>query len=117
MSHDIKHNLKSTSTWKRGLYMLLFTIFYSVAEVVFFFIVLFQFLLKLITGEINLRLQAFGLQMATYLYQITRFLSFNSENHVYPFAAWPQGEFASAPSDPEAHEPDEAKLIEDQDKT
>ena len=114
MSHDIKQNIKSTSTWKRGLYMLLFAIFYGVAEVIFFFIVLFQFLLKLVTGEINPRLQAFGLQIATYLYQITRFLSFNSESHVYPFAAWPQGEFTRDSSDPDNDEP---KQIEEQDKT
>ena len=36
MSHDIKSNIKQQSTWKRGLYMLLFTVFYKLAELLLF---------------------------------------------------------------------------------
>ncbi|MDJ0778926.1 MAG: DUF4389 domain-containing protein [Gammaproteobacteria bacterium] len=92
MSDDVKQNLKSQSTWSRGLYMLLYIIFLSIAEIVLAAVVLFQFLLKLFAGETNERLRKLGQGLATYLYQCYQFLSFNSEYHPYPFGAWPKGE-------------------------
>ena len=92
MSDDLKSNIKSQSTWMRGLYMLLFAFFKGVAEFVLFAVVVFQFLLKLVTGETNDRLQKLGQHLSTYIYQIFQFLSFNSEQHPYPFGAWPKGE-------------------------
>ena len=89
MSNDIKENLKQQATWIRGLYMLLFCVFYSIAEVVLFAVVIFQFLLKLFTGETNLRLLKLGQSLATYIYQIIQFLTFNSDYLPYPFAEWP----------------------------
>ena len=92
MSDDIKQNLKQQSTWLRGLYMLLFALFYSLAEIVLFAVVIFQFLLKLFTGDTNPRLQKLGQSIATYIYQIIQYLSFNSDYQAYPFGAWPKGE-------------------------
>ena len=92
MSEDIKQNLKQQSTWMRGLYMLLFAIFYSLAEFVLIAIVVFQFLLKLFTGNTNARLQKLGQTIATYIYQIIQYLTFNSDYQAYPFGAWPKGE-------------------------
>jgi len=92
MNNDVKENLSQQSTWKRGLYMVLFAAFHSVANFLFFAIVVFQFLLKLFTGETNARLRKLGQSLATYLYQILSFLSFNSEYHPYPFGAWPTGQ-------------------------
>jgi hypothetical protein len=92
MSNEVKDNLKSQSTWKRGLYMLLYIIFSRVAEIVLGFVVLFQFLLKLFTGETNERLLKLGQGLSTYVYQALQFLTFNSEYHPYPFGAWPKGE-------------------------
>ena len=92
MSDDVKENLKDQSTWKRGLYMLLYIIFSRIAEIVLGVVVLFQFLLKLFTGETNDRLLKLGQQLSTYLYQVFQFLTFNTEYHPYPFGAWPKGE-------------------------
>lgn len=92
MSDKIKENLKQQSTWMRGLYMLMFALFYSLAEVVLFSVVIFQFVLKLFTGNTNPRLQKLGQSIATYIYQIIQFLTFNSNHHSYPFGAWPKGE-------------------------
>ena len=92
MTSDVKENIKSQSTWKRGLYMLLYFVFYTIAEVVLFAIVAFQFLLKLFTGETNERLCKLGQGLSTYIYQILQFVNFNSEYHPYPFGAWPKGE-------------------------
>ena len=92
MNSDLKDNIKKQSTWMRGLYMLLFTVFYTLAEILLFTIIVFQFVLKLLTGDTNERLRKLGQTMATYIYQILQFMSFNSEQHPYPFGAWPKGE-------------------------
>ena len=92
MSNEVKDNLKQQSTWKRGLYMLLFIIFSRIAEVVLGAVVLFQFLLKLFTGDTNPRLRKLGQSLSSYVYQAFQFLSFNSEYHPYPFGAWPKAE-------------------------
>lgn len=89
---DVKDNIKKQSTWMRGLYMLLFTIFYTLAEILLFTIIVFQFVLKLLTGDTNERLRKLGQQISTYIYQILQFMSFNSEQHPYPFGGWPKGE-------------------------
>jgi len=92
MPNDIKTNIKQQSTWIRGLYMLLFTIFSRIAEVVLFAVILFQFILKLLTGNTNERLRKLGQGMSTYIYQIFQYLNFNSDAQPYPFGAWPKGE-------------------------
>ena len=92
MSTDVKENIKRQSTWKRGLYMLLYAVFYTIAEIVLAAVVIFQFLLQLFTGETNERLRKLGQSISTYAYQILIFLTFNSEYRPYPFGAWPAGE-------------------------
>ena len=91
MSNEIKENLKQQSTWIRGLYMLLFALFYSVAEIVLFVVVLVQFFFKLFTGQTNPRLLMLGQSIATYIYQIIQFLTFNSDYRSFPFGDWPEG--------------------------
>ena len=92
MSDDIKDNIKKQSTWMRGLYMLLFSIFYKIADLILFAVIIFQFILKVLTGDTNDRLRKLGQSISTYIYQVLQFLSFNSEQHPYPFGAWPKGE-------------------------
>lgn len=92
MSDGVKNNLKNQSTWKRGLYMLLFSFLSRIAEVVLFGVVVLQFILKLLTDNTNERLCKLGQGISTYLYQIFQYLSFNSEYQPYPFGAWPKGE-------------------------
>lgn len=75
----------------RGLYILLFTFFYGIAEVVLFAVVVFQFLLTLFTGKTNERLLKLGQSLGTYIYQIVLYITFNSEHQPYPFGAWPKG--------------------------
>ena len=91
MSDELKEHLKERKTWLRGLYKLLFAIFYTVAEIVITAIVIFQFLLALFTGKTNERLLKLGQSLSTYVYQILQFLTFNNDYHPYPFGAWPKG--------------------------
>ena len=92
MSDDLKQNIKNQSTWKRGLYMLLFSFLSRIAEIVLFVVVVLQFILKLLTNNTNERLAKLGQGISTYLYQIFQYLCFNSEYQPYPFGAWPKGE-------------------------
>lgn len=91
MSDEIKQNIRERKTWLRGLYMLLFLVFYSVAKVIIFAVIAFQFVLTLLTGQTNERLIKLGQSLCTYVYQILSFLTFNSNQHPYPFAPWPKG--------------------------
>jgi hypothetical protein len=91
MENELKQNLRSRTTWLRALYMLLFTVFYGVAEIVITAVVLFQLLSVLFTGDTNWRLLTLGQNLSTYVYQIMLFLTFNSDEHPYPFGDWPDG--------------------------
>ena len=90
--NEIKDNLTEQTTWVRGLFMLLFAIFYGVAKVVLSAVIIFQFVLVLFTGNTNARLLKLGQSLSTYSYQIMLFLTFNSNYQPYPFGAWPKGE-------------------------
>ncbi len=92
MGHTLKQNLMVKSTWLRGLYMLLFILFISVAKVVILAVIIFQFLSDLIARKTNQRLLKFGQSLSTYSYQVLVFLTFNSEYRPFPFGAWPRGE-------------------------
>jgi hypothetical protein len=92
MSNDVKENLKSQSTWIRGLYILIYGVFYTIAEIVLVAIIVFQFLLMLFTSETNERLGKLGQGLSTYIYQILQYMSFNNDYQPYPFGAWPKGE-------------------------
>lgn len=89
MDDNVKQNLKSQSSWKRILYMLLFGFIYSVAEIVVFAVAVCQALSVLITGKRNTPLLEFGDSLSTYLYQILQFFTYNSDEKPFPFADWP----------------------------
>ncbi len=92
MDKDLKENLKRTTTWLRVLYMLLFTLFYTVAEIVLGAVVIIQIFFVLIKGDPNERLLTFGSQLSKYVYQIFMYLTYNSEEKPYPFSDWPTGD-------------------------
>ena len=91
MEEELKQNLRNRATWRRALYMLLFAVFYGVAEIVITVVVLFQLLTVLFTGDTNWRLLTLGQNLSTYVYQILLFLTFNSDERPYPFGDWPDG--------------------------
>ncbi len=87
---DLKANVSDTNTWGRALFMILFGIIYSVAEVVLVAVVVIQFLFVLFSGDRNPRLLRFGKELSTFIYQIFLFLTFNTEEKPFPFADWPR---------------------------
>ena len=86
---EIEQNLKEKSNWMRLVFMILFAIAYSVAEIVFFALVIFQFLAKAITGELNEKVSTFSASVVIYIKQILDFLSYADETRPYPLSDWP----------------------------
>lgn len=91
-TNHLKQNLQDGGAWMRLIFMLLFTVIYSVAEVVVVMVVVFQFLCVLVTGRRNAQALSLGGQLSSFVYQILRYLTYNSEERPYPFAEWPAGE-------------------------
>ncbi|TLS77096.1 DUF4389 domain-containing protein [Mariprofundus erugo] len=89
MNEELKEHVTNTGVWMRLLFMALFGIIYTVSRFVLLIVVVAQFLWLLITGNTNPRLISFGGQLATFVYQILRYLTFNSETRPFPFADWP----------------------------
>lgn len=87
---SLTKNLKSRSTWLRLFFMLVMALLYSVSRLVIGVVVLLQFFWVLFTGKTNEQLLKFGQSLATYTYQIVRYLTFNTEERPFPFDAdWP----------------------------
>lgn len=89
MDSEIKEHISSTNTWGRALFMVLFGIIYSVAEMVLVTVVLLQFCFVLFSGTTNERLLRFGGELSDFLYQIFQYWTYNSEEKPFPFANWP----------------------------
>ena len=99
---DVKENIKDTSIWLRGLYMLLFAVFFSVGRIVLTVVVVIQFLIRLLSGELNQQLLGFGSSLSHYLHGVMLYLTFNTEQRPFPFSDWPE-------ATPPAEEPESAK--------
>ncbi len=96
----VKQSFLSGSTWKRILFMILYTILYGIAEMVMGMVAFIQVIFALFTGGPNQRLLDLGQNLGTYIYQIIQFLTFNSEQRPYPMDSWPSGPpQADAPPD------------------
>jgi len=102
---ELKNNIKNSSVWKRLLFMILFSILYSAAEVVLAVVVIYQFLSLLITGNKNEKVLSFGAQISTYAYQVFSYLTFNTENKPFPMNDWP----SDKPLTEKLKEPSKAK--------
>ncbi|MCL4471355.1 MAG: DUF4389 domain-containing protein [Sulfuricella sp.] len=75
--------------WLRGVFMILFGIFYSLAGTVLFVVAVLQFFFVLLGSAPNDRLLAFGRSLGSYVQQLVNFQSFNTEEKPFPFSDWP----------------------------
>lgn len=89
-SNSLEQNVKSKATWLRLFFMLVFAALYFVTRMVLLAVVIMQFFWLLFNGVINEPLRALGQSLATYTYQIVRFLTFNTNVRPCPFdMPWP----------------------------
>ena len=87
--NDVKEHLKSRGTWLRLVFMLLFAVILYISKIVLFAVAILQFLSTLFTGDRNERLTDFGEKLGRFIYQVVRFLTFNTDDMPFPFADWP----------------------------
>jgi flagellar basal body-associated protein FliL len=81
----LEENIKSRSTWLRLLFMLVYYVIATVTSAVLSVVVVLSFCWVLFTGEKNGQLQQAGRVIAAYLYEIIRYLTFNTEDKPFPF--------------------------------
>ncbi len=76
----------------KALYLILFYFVGYVVWVLTVVISIFQFFYELIMNSPNKNLLDFGKNLNAYMYQIVRFMSFNTEDKPYPFSPWPHSD-------------------------
>ncbi len=91
MEDQLKTRLTEGSTWIRGLYMLFFAIAFELAVLLFTATAIAQFIFKLVTGNAMDRLKFLGQSLATFMYEIVLFETFQTEERPFPFKPWPGG--------------------------
>jgi uncharacterized protein YqhQ len=93
---DLEKNVRSKTTWIRLVYMIVMAIAWSVAVFVTSAVVILNFFYVLLTGKTNSNLTEFGQSLASYLYQIVRFMTFNTDTRPFPIdEKWPPTSEAS----------------------
>jgi len=92
MEPDLKDNITSQDAWLRGLFLLLFVVILAVAKVVGYAVVVLQFLFTVFSGQTNDNLLQFGAAVSLYIFQIWRFLTYNTDVKPFPFTPWPEAQ-------------------------
>jgi len=86
----VEEHVKSRSTWIRLLFLIVFGGIYLLSRFVVGAVVVLQFFWLLFSGEVNPRLTAAGESLATYTYQLVRYLTFASDVRPFPVDQdWP----------------------------
>jgi hypothetical protein len=91
MDDKTKATLTNLETWKRGLFMVVFAIISGIAKFIVTLVAIFQFVTVLFKGQTNQAVIPFGQNLSTYIYQITLFLTFNTDDMPFPFMDFPDG--------------------------
>jgi hypothetical protein len=82
---EMQKNVLEVSTWLRGLFMLIYAFFCYIAFNILMIVVLFQFIVVLLSGKPNDKLLYFGDILSTYIYQIIMYLTYNTSIKPFPF--------------------------------
>ncbi len=92
-ARPVEENLKSRSTWLRLVFMLVYYALLTLASMVGTAVVVLGFLWVLFTGEVNQSLAQAGRGIASYVYEIIRYLTYNTDDKPFPFGAeWPSAD-------------------------
>ena len=82
-------HIRSAQLWIRLAYMLGFLLLLSFVRIIILLVIGGQFLTLLLTGSDNKNLRNFGQSLASWIFQIMQFLTFNSNSKPFPFDDWP----------------------------
>lgn len=89
VAEETKETVARLETWFRRLMVTLFAFIYGVAEMVLVAVVVVQFGFALITRERNEKLLVFGESLSRFIFQILRFVTFNTDDKPFSFSDWP----------------------------
>ena len=87
-------HIRSAQLWIRLAYMLGFLLLLSFVRIILLLVIGGQFLTLLLTGSDNKNLRNFGQSLASWIFQIMQFLTFNSNSKPFPFDDWPNSVLA-----------------------
>ncbi len=87
---SVKENVKNPDIWLRGLFILIFACIFYFAIILVSLLVVFQFVTKLFTGDLNRQLADFGGGLLRYISQILGYATFQSDDRPFPFSPWPE---------------------------
>jgi hypothetical protein len=88
MSEQTNVNLQQIGLWKRVFYMLIYGVIAGLVRMLIWVVILIQLGTVVITGDVNQHLLNFGRNLATYLFHMLLFLTFNTDDLAFPFASW-----------------------------
>ncbi len=106
MNTNVKENVKNVDVWIRGLFIIIFGVILYFVFGIIWLLVIFQFLTKVITGNLNQHLSNFSGGLTQYAFQILLYITFQSEERPFPFSPWPGDKNSVAEDSSEALESD-----------
>ena len=89
MNTNVKENVKNVDVWIRGLFIIIFGVILYFLFMIIWLLVVFQFLTKVFTGNLNEQLSNFSKGLTRYAFQILNYITFQSEERPFPFSPWP----------------------------
>ena len=96
----VKENVKNPDVWLHGLFILIFGIIFCFAIILVWLVVVFQFVTKLLTGDLNRQVADFNGRLLHYISLILGYITFQADEKPFPFSPWPEqaaAETAPAP--------------------
>ncbi len=93
---SVKEHAKDKDTWIRGLFIIIFGVILYFVFGIIWLLVVFQFITKVITGDLNKQLRDFSHGLTQYALQILLYITFQSEERPFPFSPWPGKEASSS---------------------
>lgn len=95
---ELRNNVKNKDTWLRLVFLVIFGIVFYFCSLLAFAASVLQFLAKLFSGSSIKALADFGDDLAAYLSQVIRYLTFASDDKPFPFAPLPGSKAGSGGS-------------------
>ena len=88
MDEQINLNLTQPGTWRRILFMLIYSVIGELVRVLLWTVVILQVVTALLTGKPNQNILNFGRSLSIYSYHILLFMTFNTETLPFTFSDW-----------------------------
>ncbi len=103
---SIKENVKNVDIWVRGLFIIVFGVIFYFLLGIILLVVIFQFLMRVITGKLNENIFGLSEGLSLYAYQILNYITFQSEERPFPFSPWPKGAGKAVQQETDTQQPE-----------